>query len=239
MKANRLLILAGGMSSRMKKEMTNGLAMSQDLLQQANTLPKGMIRLGKQGRPFLDYLLFSAAQGGVQEVLLLLNPADNTSQAYFESQQALNQTWGLSICFARQYIPEGRSKPLGTADAVAQALSQQEDWQNERFIVCNSDNIYSVEVFRQLLACPSQAMIDFDSRGFNDDQVRNCAIVKKNEAGFLIDLLEKPNDEEWEIIKKTMPRIGISWNIFLLSTWHSLPLIPFFQRLRVVLLPNV
>ena len=219
----RLLILAGGMSSRMKKQLTDDSTLSQETLAQANALPKGMIRLGKQQRPFLDYLLYNAAKAGVEEVLLLLNPNDESTQVYFENQQSLGKTWGMNIIFARQVIPEGRIKPLGTADAVEQALAQQTHWQNGLFIVCNSDNIYPVAVIKMLLDTEGNAMIDFDSAGISEAQVRNCAIIKKNETDFLTDLLEKPNDEEWTIIKNTMPRIGISWNIFQLVAEQALP----------------
>jgi glucose-1-phosphate adenylyltransferase len=43
----------------------------------------------------------------------------------------------------------------------------------------------------------------------------------------LVDLVEKPNDEEWDIITNTMPRIGISWNIF---SFTGSDLIPFLEN---------
>ncbi len=52
----KLLIMAGGMSSRMKKADDNA-ALDATLVAQANTLPKGMIGVGKDGRPFMDYLI--------------------------------------------------------------------------------------------------------------------------------------------------------------------------------------
>lgn len=211
----KLLILAGGMSSRMKKAMESDGSLDPRLIEQANTLPKCMIGLGKNGRPFLDYVLYNASQAGVKEVILVLNPKDAVTQPHYESLMAKASNWGLNIQFARQYIPENREKPLGTSDAIEQALAQFPSWQNSRFIACNGDNLYPAKAFRLLLDdTHPNAMLDWDTSGYTVDRVRNCAIIKTDNDGFLLDLLEKPNDAEWEEIVRTMPRIGISWNIF-------------------------
>jgi glucose-1-phosphate thymidylyltransferase/glucose-1-phosphate adenylyltransferase len=211
----KLLILAGGMSSRMKKALDSDTSLDPRLIEQANTLPKCMIGLGKNGRPFLDYVLYNAAQAGVREVVLVLNPKDTVTQSHYENLVTSGNSWGLDIQFARQFIPENREKPLGTSDAIEQALNQFPAWKNSRFIVCNGDNLYPVKAFRLLLEdTHSNAMLDWDTAGYSVDRVRNCAIIKTDNEGYLVDLLEKPNDEEWEEIVRTMPRIGISWNIF-------------------------
>jgi glucose-1-phosphate adenylyltransferase len=222
---NRLLILAAGMSSRMKKNTNETI--DNKLINEANNLPKCMIGLGKGGRPFLDYLLYNAAKGGIKEVILLLNPADDFTQNYYEKLITNQAIFGLKIGFARQEIPADRIKPMGTADAILQALAQHSDWQKGRFIVCNSDNIYPVAVFEQLLATKNNAMIAFDAAAYSIERVRNCAIVETDEQGFLRDLIEKPTDEEWQLIQATMLRIGISWNIFALNAAFA---IPFFEQ---------
>jgi glucose-1-phosphate thymidylyltransferase/glucose-1-phosphate adenylyltransferase len=222
----KLLILAGGMSSRMKKNLEGNTKLDSKLIEQANTLPKSMIGLGKDGRPFLDYVLYNASVAGVKEVVLLLNPKDDVSQSHYEKLMQEDKSWGLNIGFARQNIPEGRQKPLGTTDAIEQALNQFPAWRSSRFIICNGDNLYPVKAFQLLLdETYPNAMLDWDTEGYNVDRVRNCAIIKKDSDHYLIDLLEKPNDEEWVEIVKTMPRIGISWNIF---AFTSADLTPFF-----------
>ena len=226
--SQKLLILAGGMSSRMKKDLAGDSRLDPALLEQANTLPKAMLGIGKGGRPFLDFVLYNAATAGCDEVLLLLNPNDAVTQPYYESLMASGTTWNLHLSFARQYIPAGREKPLGTADAIEQALAQHPDWQQSRFIVCNSDNLYPVHVFRLLWDDPHpNAMPNFDTLGYDEARIRNCAIIRKNEAGFLTDLLEKPSDEEWAEIIKTHTRIGISWNIF---AFQGQDILPFLQK---------
>jgi glucose-1-phosphate adenylyltransferase len=211
----KLLILAGGMSSRMKKDIDGLSALDPKLIEQANTLPKSMIGLGKGGRPFLDYVLHNAAQAGVKEVVLMLNPKDTVSQPHYEKLMQEGKNWGLAFNFGRQYMAEGRTKPMGTSDAIEQALAQFPTWKNSRFIVCNGDNLYPTKAFKLLLETEyPNAMLDWDTDGYTVERIRNCAVVKKDEEGYLVDLVEKPNDEEWDIITNTMPRIGISWNIF-------------------------
>lgn len=225
---NKLLILAGGMSSRMKKNIEGNSTLDPKLIEQANTLPKAMIGLGKDGRAFLDYVLYNASRAGIEEVILLLNPKDTYTQPYYEKLTSEGKNWGLEIKFARQAIPEGREKPLGTTDAIEQALNQHPSWKNSRFISCNSDNLYSVNAFSLLVNDPHpNALLDWDTEGYDEPRVRNCAIIKADSEGFLQDLLEKPNDEEWAEIKATMPRIGISWNIF---AFTASELIPFMEK---------
>ncbi len=224
----KLLILAGGMSSRMKKALDSDTSLDPKLIEQANTLPKCMIGVGKNGRPFMDYVLYNASKAGIKEVVLILNPKDTVTQTHYENLAASGNNWGLDIQFARQYFPENREKPLGTSDAIEQALAQFPSWQNSRFIACNGDNLYPTKAF-QLLSEDSHpnAMLDWDTDGYTTERVRNCAIIKKDDEGYLIDLLEKPNDTEWEEIVNTMPRIGISWNIF---AFTANELLPFLQK---------
>ena len=220
----KLLILAGGMSSRMKKALDADSSLDPKLIEQANTLPKCMIGVGKNGRPFMDYVLYNASKAGIKQVILVLNPKDTITQEYYESLAADGNSWGLDIEFARQYIPANREKPLGTTDAIQQALTQFPSWQSSRFIACNGDNLYPAKAFRLLLDdTHPNAMLDWDTEGYTEERVRNCAIIKKDKEGFLVDLLEKPNDAEWEEIVNTMPRIGISWNIFAFTAKYLLP----------------
>jgi glucose-1-phosphate adenylyltransferase len=220
----KLLILAGGMSSRMKKATDSDTSLDPKLIEQANTLPKCMLGVGKNGRPFMDYVLYNASKAGIKEVVLILNPKDTVTQPHYENLTANSNNWGLNIAFARQYIPENREKPLGTSDAIEQALAQFPSWQNSRFIACNGDNLYPTKAFKLLLEdTHPNAMLDWDTEGYTIERVRNCAIIKKDKEGYLVDLLEKPNDAEWEEIVNTMPRIGISWNIFAFTTNELLP----------------
>lgn len=113
--------MAGGAASRMKKE-AEIQNIDKQLIQQADTITKGMIGVGRAGKSLLDYQLFNAHLAGVEEVLLVLHPEDCFTQEYYLEEMKNNETWGIDLQFSRQYILPGRVKPAGTADAVLQVL---------------------------------------------------------------------------------------------------------------------
>ena len=154
----KLLIMAGGMSSRMKKNEGSD-TLDSTLVQQANTLPKGMIGVGKDGRPFMDYLIYNAHKAGYDEVLILKNPKDQVTKPYYDKLVSDGKAWGMNFLYATQTIAPDREKPAGTADAIQQALEQTPQWKGDRFTVCNSDNLYSVNVLKLLSENPKKVII--------------------------------------------------------------------------------
>jgi NDP-sugar pyrophosphorylase family protein len=202
----------------MRRTMEAGDGLDAALVQQANTLPKGMIGVGENGRPFMEYLLYNASRAGYRDVLLLLNPKDAVTQLHFEAKQAAGESWGLTFRYARQHIPPDREKPLGTADAVQQALDQHPDWKVGTFVVCNSDNLYSTHVFRLLLDTPHPNALPAYNRatmGLEEARIKTFALLRTDAKGYLQDIIEKPTDEEERQIKKASgERLGISMNIF-------------------------
>ncbi len=212
----KLLIMAGGMSSRMKKT-DNQTNLDEKLIEQANTLPKGMIGVGKDGRPFMDYLLYNAHKAGYNEVLILKNPKDTVTQPYYDQLVAAGKAWGFSFKYATQHIAPDREKPAGTADAIQQALEQTPAWQGERFTVCNSDNLYSVEVLSLLKdnAIPN-AVVSYnaDALGVEPARVKAFSIIKTDEQGFLLDILEKPSDEQIAEARRATGQVGVNMNVF-------------------------
>ncbi len=212
----KLLIMAGGMSSRMKKaEGTETL--DSTLIEQANTLPKGMIGVGKDGRPFMDYLIYNAHRAGYTEVLILKNPKDNVTKPYYDQLVADNKAWGITFKYATQQIAPDREKPAGTADAIQQALEQTPEWKGERFTVCNSDNLYSVKVLTLLKDCPvPNAVVSYESiaLGVAPERVKAFAVIKADEEGYLIEIIEKPNDEQIESARDKNGKIGVNMNVF-------------------------
>eukprot|EP01136_Pigoraptor_vietnamica_P032900 Opistho-1_new@95249 len=212
----KLLIMAGGMSSRMKKaEGTE--ALDSTLVEQANTLPKGMIGVGKDGRPFMDYLIYNAHRAGYTEVLILKNPKDHVTKPYYDQLVAENKAWGITFKYATQQIAPDREKPAGTADAIQQALEQTPEWKGERFTVCNSDNLYSVKVLTLLRENPVQnAVVSYESiaLGVAPERVKAFAVIKADEEGYLVEIIEKPNDEQIESARDKNGKIGVNMNVF-------------------------
>lgn len=223
----RLLILAGGMASRMKKALAEENSnLDPKLVAQANAVTKGMIQVGKNGKTLIDYQLYNAHLAGIEEVMLLLHPTDTVSQEYCESLMAKDATWGMKIVFARQQIAADREKPAGTADAVYQALSQHSDWQTGRVIVCNSDNLYSVNALKTLWASPvPQALISYhrDSLLYPEERISAFALIRTDAEGYLLEIIEKPTKEQADELMAKQGRLGVSMNVFVFEASTFLP----------------
>ena len=212
----KLLIMAGGMSSRMKK-VEGAETLDSILVQQANTLPKGMIGVGKDGRPFMDYLIYNAYKAGYEEVLILKNPKDQVTQSYYDKLVADGKAWGIKFLYATQTIAADREKPAGTADAIQQALEQTPEWKGHRFTVCNSDNLYSVNVLQLLSeSVVANVVVSYESLalGVEPERINSFAVIKADEDDYLDQIIEKPNDEQIESARDIRGKIGVNMNIF-------------------------
>ncbi len=216
----RLVILAGGISSRMKLSEGELSDIPSDLLQQADERTKGMIGVGADGRPFLDYLLYNARQAGVTDVTFVIGEGDNVLRNYYGPNDRGNWFHGTEISYALQKIPAGRTKPLGTADALMQALLARPDWKGERFVVCNSDNLYSVQALNLLYDSTERAaLIDYDRSGleFEERRISQFGITRRNQDHYIVEIVEKPSAKELQNLRDRDGTIRVSMNIFLLQ----------------------
>ncbi|NJB71102.1 glucose-1-phosphate adenylyltransferase [Saonia flava] len=216
---NNLIILAGGASSRMKKEANNP-NLSQKDIEQANNKSKGLIGVGEEGLPFLHYLLNNAKKAGYTNIFIIIGENDTHFQEVYGSGIKGNEFHGLSISFARQYIPIGRAKPFGTADAVFQTLEQFPELQSQTFTVCNSDNLYSVEALSLLKNTTSTNALlgyDRDTLEYPEERIARFALIKMDDANYMVDIIEKPTIEEVPKYKDKNGKLRVSMNIFKFS----------------------
>ena len=212
----------------MRKPGQEEIQVDSRLLSEADSRPKAMIGIGEGYRPFLDYLLYNAREAGYRDVVIVINERDDSIRSYYGRLDSDNEYNGLSISYAIQRIPPGREKPLGTADALLQALIHRNDWEGLKFTVCNSDNLYSINALKILLETPhAHAMIDYDRSAlrFEEDRIEKFAVTLKNEQGCLIDILEKPTRDEIANAMDSNNRIGVSMNIFAFSYSEILPIL--------------
>jgi len=219
---SNIVILAGGISSRMKKAQSNSAQLDPALRRDAEEKSKSMIGLGDNHRPFLDYLLYNIAAAGYRHVVIVVGEKDESIRAYYDGAARFQN---LTITYAVQPIPAGRSKPLGTADALWHALKATPEWCGQSFTVCNSDNLYSPEALRLMLEDRhDHALIDYDRAAlrFEPERILAFAVLKKNSSGYLSDIIEKPSTEEMNGVAAN-GRIGVSMNIFRLSYDQILP----------------
>ncbi|WGK64252.1 sugar phosphate nucleotidyltransferase [Croceiramulus getboli] len=208
-----LIILAGGASTRMKK--STGQALDSSLVQQANARSKALIHVGDH--PMLDYLLYQAKQGGISRVFIVTGPDAALFKAYFGQKDRDNSYHGLQINFATQHIPQHRSKPWGTADAVFQTMDQYPELQRSSFLVCNCDNLYSEGAFHELIhTTEKHALISYDRQAlqFPESRIARFALLNFNEKDELLGLVEKPELKAMSSYKQSDGSFRVSMNIF-------------------------
>jgi NDP-sugar pyrophosphorylase family protein len=226
-----IVLLAAGASSRMKQ--TSGVPLDPHLAQQAATIPKAMISVGKGGRPLMDYLLANALQAGYRDVVIVVGESDDTIRTRYEQIGPGSPLRTLSFSFAVQTVPAGRAKPLGTADALLQALRTRPDWKGKQFTVCNSDNLYSRGALEALRTLASDCgMIDYDRDGlrFERSRIEKFAVLIKDAGGALRGIIEKPTPEEFDRAKDPSGRVGVSMNIW---RFGYDVILPFLERMPV------
>ena len=206
-----IIILAGGASSRMKKSVDQNL--SPEKVAQANQLSKGLIELG--GKPFLSYLLDNILQAGFKNVYIITGENSQMFRRAFENNPEFVD---LNIQFATQYIPEGREKPYGTADALYQCIEQYPNLKEDTFCVCNSDNLYSLNALKNLKNANSHQAIlayDFDHLKYPKERIARFAVMKFDDDYNLTTIVEKPEPDKIVDYTDAHQKIRVSMNIFL------------------------
>ncbi len=212
-----LIILAAGASSRMRRSMEEKGGIPSSFS------GKALIPVGDEGRPAIDFLIDNAVEAGMENIVLVVPEASEGFQAHFSKK-----SYGdLKLRFAIQKIPQGRVKPLGTADAVLQCLDQFPELKNESILVCNGDNLYSVEAFKALLASKyNNALIGYDREGleFSMERIAAFALLELDGHQRLVSIIEKPRPDEVQRYKMPNGKLLVSMNIW---KFESASLYPF------------
>lgn len=215
MENTSLIIMVGGASSRMKRSLKS----REDQKDIMDDIPhKSLIPVGKNGRPFLYYLVQNAEEAGYTEVYLITRPENQAFQSLIDNG---GLPLGIKVFLAIQTVPSGRTKPLGTADALEQCLDQYPELKQTTFTVCNGDNLYSVGALKDLRKERStpHALISYGSSGFDytEERIAKFAVMDISSDGFLQQIIEKPNVEDVPNYKDTSGELRVSMNIFSFS----------------------
>lgn len=213
---HNLILLAGGASSRMKKSM-DATSLSVEEVKNANTTSKALLTFGKNNRPILDFLLLNAEKAGYTNVFIIISEDGGAFKDYYGQETRNNKFNSLRISYATQYIPKDRIKPLGTADAVLQAMEQYPNLQNQTFTVCNSDNLYSVKALKALAeASAANAFISYDREGlqYPIEKIERFALVLLDANSHIIDLIEKPTNDRVADYSDALGKLRVSMNVF-------------------------
>ena len=213
-----LVILAGGASTRMKKQLHSSVLISKDENSQANNRSKALISIDKNNRPILDYLLYNAKKAGYTTIYIITGEDNFLFKSFYGNENQGNVFNGLSINYAIQYIQKDRDKPFGTADALYQAMTQYPILKTVSFTVCNSDNLYSIDAFEFLRNTDSypNALISYDRDylQFSMDRISRFALLSIDENNYLKSIIEKPELDVFSSFKDSQGKLRVSMNIF-------------------------
>jgi glucose-1-phosphate adenylyltransferase len=198
--------------------MSNSVApeeLSEEQITQANTMHKSMIQVGPNGEAFLQYILHNASNAGIKEVAFVVSATDSSIRDYYEPLSGSDQVYGLQLFFVVQKIPQARTKPAGTADAVVQALDALPDWEQSTILVCNGDNLYSTRAFATMAQITNtNGLLSYDPTALGYDDVKltqvGNIVVEDNK---LVRIVEKPDLTTLLQLRKDYT-MGVSMSVF-------------------------
>ena len=205
-----IVILAAGMSSRMKKSIDSDIDDSK--ADEANKKSKSLITFGD--KPFIYFLLKNIVEAGFENVIMVVGKDFDDFKKQLDN---LNFNNKLKIEYAIQKIPKDRVKPFGTADAVFQTMDQIEILKDSSFCVCNSDNLYSTSSLRLIRENDFENAVlayDRDSLNFPKERVSSFSILMTDDNFNLVNFIEKPTQEQVDQNLDSNGKIRVSMNIF-------------------------
>ncbi len=218
MQRHPLIIMAAGVSSRMKKALETGDTKTNPaLIHEANTLPKCMLSVGPSGTRFIDFILANAVSARFQEIILILHPDDEVTGAHVTKTLALlSPETFLSI--VRQVIPAGRVKPHGTGDAIHQAVSLSGLEAEDLYSVTNADNLCSQEAFARAYSATTNTIFPYatESLGISPESRSKYGLVLYDTLqGKMVAMYEKPNAAEILELEK-QGELTVNMNLYTL-----------------------
>ena len=205
-----IVVLAAGMSSRMKKSVDSNIDDSK--ANEANNKSKSLITFGN--KPFIYFLLKNILDAGFETVIMVVG---KDFQDFKNQIDELKLPSKIEFKYAIQKIPIDRVKPFGTADAVSQTMEQLPELQKTSFCVCNSDNLYSTSSFKLIRENSFENAVlayDRDSLDFPKERVSSFSILMMDTEFNLVNFIEKPTSEQVSENLDENGKIRVSMNIF-------------------------
>lgn len=196
----RAVILARGLGTRMRREDADA-ELDEG---QAAVAASGVKALIDVGRPFLDYVLSTLADVGVQEVCLVIGPEHDVLREYAASRSGGRLTVTTAI----------QAEPRGTADAVAAAADFAGD---QRIIVLNSDNFYPLAALEALAGVEGAGLVGFERTALVEgsniagDRIQAFAVAAADHHGLLRNIIEKPDADTLETLGEDAPVSMNAW----------------------------
>ena len=205
-----IVVLAAGMSSRMKKSVDSNIDSIK--ANEANNKSKSLITFGN--KPFIYFLLKNILDAGFETVIMVVG---KDFQDFKNQIDELKLPSKIEVKYAIQKIPNDRVKPFGTADAVSQTMQQLPELQKTSFCVCNSDNLYSTSSLKLIRENSFENAVlayDRDSLDFPKERVSSFSILMMDAEFNLVNFIEKPTPEQVSENIDENGKIRVSMNIF-------------------------
>ena len=205
-----IVVLAAGMSSRMKKSVDSNIDDSK--ANEANNKSKSLITFGN--KPFIYFLLKNILDAGFETVIMVVGKDFDDFKNQIDDLRLPSK---IEVKYAIQKIPSDRVKPFGTADAVSQTMQQLPELQKTSFCVCNSDNLYSslsLKLIRENSFENAVLAYDRDSLDFPKERVSSFSILMMDTEFNLVNFIEKPTPEQVSDNLDENGKIRVSMNIF-------------------------
>lgn len=207
---NTIVVLAAGMSSRMKKSVD--LKIDNKKADEANNKSKSLITFNN--KPFIYFLLKNILDAGFENVIMVVGKDFDDFKKQIDILQLSSK---LNVKYAVQKIPIDRVKPFGTADAVYQTMEQIDELQTTSFCVCNSDNLYSTSSLKLIRENNYENAVlayDRDSLDFPKEKVSSFSILMMDQDFNLVNFIEKPTPDQVAKNLDENGKIRVSMNIF-------------------------
>ena len=205
-----IVVLAAGMSSRMKKSVDSNIDSSK--VNEANNKSKSLITFGN--KPFIYFLLKNILDAGFETVIMVVGKDFKDFKNQIDELKLPSK---IEVKYAIQKIPNDRVKPFGTADAVSQTMQQLPELQKTSFCVCNSDNLYSTSSLKLIRENSFENAVlayDRDSLDFPKERVSSFSILMMDAEFNLVNFIEKPTPEQVSENLDENGKIRVSMNIF-------------------------
>lgn len=223
MRCDRILILAAGRASRMKRSAEQAAGKSSfsplEFGQDALVRPKPMIRIGPEGEPLLQFILEQALRAGFTEATIVLAPDDALTKPFVAHWNGAAGGLKMKVGWAVQ------SEPKGTAHAVQCALEQDPVGGGKAFVLCNGDNVPTRNSLAKLRCQPQgQAVLAYDSKhlGLAPEKTKAFAILESRNK-HLVSIVEKPSQEQVDQHQYAHGCVRVSMNLFRLDGSSLLP----------------
>lgn len=183
MRATTAVILARGLGTRMRA--ADGSALDAE---QSSVAAQGAKALVPVGRPFIEYLLSSLADAGVEEVVVVVEPNVGMLQQHLATLDPQRLRVGFAV----------QQEPRGTADALAAA---SESVGEREFLMMNADNLYPTEAVRLLVEAEGPGLVAFEAEALarasniEPERIARFALVAESADGSLAEIVEKPEGD--------------------------------------------